>query len=144
MKIIFLICSGFRQKAGQCDFDKNAAVCRRAATACLAVALVFLAGCMTPIGADKVSPRQAYQHLQQNALNSGSCSADTRRVLNRYGLATAFENNPDATLAKLQSIACNDDRRDLLYALAELNYWNADRQSRSVKPGVPKLARNSY
>ena len=112
---------------------------------CFALAaLVFLAGCTTPIGADKMSPRQAFQHLNQNALNSSRCSAETMKVLQRYDLDEAFKKNPDATLAKLQAIACTDDRRDLLYALSELNFLNADRQSRSVKPGVPRLARNSY
>lgn len=111
---------------------------------CLAVTLLALAGCVNPIGADKVSPRQAYVNLHQNALNSGHCSADTLRVLHRYDLEGAFRKNPDATLEKLQAIAGTDNRRDVLYALSELNYWNADRQSRSVKPGVPKLARNSY
>ena len=111
---------------------------------CLVVALLALAGCVTPIGADKVSPRQAYQQLHKNALNSSHCSADTMRVLHRYDLDEAFEKNPAAVLEKLQAIACHDDRRDLIYALSELNFLNADRQSRSVKPGVPKLARNSY
>jgi pimeloyl-ACP methyl ester carboxylesterase len=111
---------------------------------CLVVALLALAGCVTPIGADKVSPRQAYQNLRENALTSDQFSSEARRVLNRYGLEAAFNKNPDATLAKLQGIACTDERRDVIYALSELNYWNADRQSRSVKPGVPKLARNSY
>ena len=111
---------------------------------CLAFALVLLAGCVNPIGADKVSPRQAYQNLHANALSSGRASGDALLVLNRYGLNEAFQKNPDATLGKLQTIACTDDRQDLLYALAELNYLNADRQSRSVKPGVPRLARNSY
>jgi pimeloyl-ACP methyl ester carboxylesterase len=111
---------------------------------CLVVALLALAGCVTPIGADKVSPRQAYQNLRENALTSDQFSSEARRVLNRYGLEAAFNKNPDATLEKLQAIACTDERRDVIYALSELNYWNADRQSRSVKPGVPKLARNSY
>lgn len=102
------------------------------------VALLTLTGCVTPIGADKVSPRTAYRHLHENALNSSQCSADARRVLNRYGLDEAFANNPDATLAKLQTIACTDERRDLLYALSELNFANADRQRRSVKPGQSK------
>jgi hypothetical protein len=66
------------------------------------------------------------------------------QVLHRYNLDNTFKNNPDATRAKLQTPACNDDRRDLLHALSELNYWNADRQRQSVKPGVPRLARNSY
>jgi pimeloyl-ACP methyl ester carboxylesterase len=107
-------------------------------------AILLLAGCTTPIGATRVSPRQGYENLHENALNSSHCSADTLRVLNRYGLDEPFRKNPDATLEKLQTLACTDDRRDLLYALAELNYFNADRESRSVKPGVPKLARNGY
>jgi pimeloyl-ACP methyl ester carboxylesterase len=111
---------------------------------CLIIALLALAGCTTPIGADKVSPRVAYQNLSHNALNSSHCSPDTMRVLHRHDLEGAFANNPDATLVKLQSIACNDERRDLLYALSELNYRNADRQSRSVKPGVADRARDSY
>ena len=112
---------------------------------CVLLALLALAGCVTPIGADKVSSRTAYRHLHANALNSDVCSADTRRVLNRYGLDQAFAKNPDATLAKLQTIACTDDRRDLLYALSELNFANADRQRRSVKPWEPKeRARDSY
>ncbi len=105
---------------------------------------VVLAGCSTPIGADLASPRQAYLNLHQNALNSGDCSGETRQVLHRYDLESAFQKNPDATLKLLQARACTDDRRDLLYALCELNHLNADRQSRSVKPGVPRLARNSY
>ena len=108
------------------------------------VALIVLAGCTTPIGADKVSPRQAYLHLNQSAINSSKCSADTLLVLHRYNLDQAFKQNPDATLEKLQTIACTDDRRDVLYALSELSFWNAERQSRSVKPGVPKFARDSY
>lgn len=106
--------------------------------------VLALAGCTTPIGADKVSPRRAYQELHQNALNSSQCSAETMRVLNRYDLDGMFTKNPAAALEKLQAIACADERRDLLYALSELSYRNADRQSRSVKPGVPRLARNGY
>jgi pimeloyl-ACP methyl ester carboxylesterase len=111
---------------------------------CALAALIALAGCTTPIGADLASPRQAYQHLHQNALNSGDCSGDAQVVLHRYNLEKSFERNPDATLQQLLAIACADDRRDVLYALSELNYLNADRQSRSVKPGVPRRARNSY
>ncbi len=111
---------------------------------CLATALLLLTGCLTPVGADKVSARQAYDQLNENALNSSHCSAATMRVLNRYDLIKAYDKNPDAILSKLQSLACTDGRRDLLYALAELNYQNADRQRRSVKPGVSRFARDSY
>jgi len=106
--------------------------------------LLVLAGCTTPIGATKVGPRQAYEHLHQNALNSSQPSEDALKVLNRYDLRTAFEKNPDSTLATLQGIAGTDDRRDVLYALAELNYLNASRISRSGKPGVARHAPESY
>ncbi len=111
---------------------------------CLAPVLIVLPGCLTPVGVEKVSARRAYERLNESALNSSHCSAATMRVLNRHGLEEPYEKNPDTTLAKLQTIACTDDRRDLLYALAELNYQNADRQRRSVKPGVSRLARDSY
>lgn len=104
----------------------------------------MLAGCTTPIGATKVGPRQAYDHLNQNALNSSQPSEEALRVLNRYNLRQAFASQPDTTLARLQAVACTDERRDVLYALAELSYLNADRISRSVKPGVARHARDSY
>ena len=81
---------------------------------CTLMALLFLAGCINPIGADKVSPRQAYQRLHPEHVQQPRCSAETMCVLNRYDLETAFRKNPDATLQKLQAIACTDDRRDLL------------------------------
>lgn len=111
---------------------------------CLVMALLALAGCSTPIGADRVSPRHAYQNLHQNALNSSRCSSETLQVLHRYGLQVAFEKNPEAMLGKLQAIACTDDRPDLLFALSELNYLNAGRQDRCVKPWVVNQSRNSY
>ena len=101
-------------------------------------------GCRAPIGADLASPRQAYLHLNRNALNSGDCSSETLQVLHRYDLELSFAKDPDGTLGLLQAKACTDDRRDLLYALCELNYLNAYHLSRSVRPGVPRLARNSY
>ena len=81
---------------------------------CAVLVLLTLTGCLTPIGADKVSSRQAYENLHENALNSSHCSADTLRVLHRYGLDESYQKDPDATLEKLQAIACTDDRRDLL------------------------------
>jgi pimeloyl-ACP methyl ester carboxylesterase len=111
---------------------------------CALAAWLALAGCTTPIGADRVSPRHAYQNLHQNALNSSRCSSETLQVLNRYGFQADFEKHPEATLGKLQAIACTDERRDLLFALSELNYLNAGRQGRCLKPWVVNQSRNSY
>jgi pimeloyl-ACP methyl ester carboxylesterase len=139
---LFRALSGAREREGRQSLERG--VLPWVLGCLVLVLLLFQTGCTTPIGADKVSPPQAYQHLHENALNSSQCSAETQRVLHRYDLEDAFGKKPDATLEKLQAIACTDDRRDLLYALSELNYLNAGRLSRSVKPGVPKSARNSY
>lgn len=88
----------------------------------LAAALLMLVGCRTPIGVNKVSPRAAYLNLHQNALNSRHYSADARRVLHRYGLDEQFKSHPNTTLEQLQTIACQDERRDVIYALTS-KHW---------------------
>jgi hypothetical protein len=50
---------------------------------CALAALIALVACTTPIGADQVSPRQAYLHLHRNALNSNQCSGEALRVLEK-------------------------------------------------------------
>jgi pimeloyl-ACP methyl ester carboxylesterase len=108
------------------------------------LALLLFAGCSTPIGADKLPPRQAYRLANQTALNSSMCSGDTRLVLRRYDLDRQFAKNPAATLASLHAQATRDDRRDELFALAELNYCHADRLRHSVKPGESRRAPNYF
>jgi pimeloyl-ACP methyl ester carboxylesterase len=44
----------------------------------------------------------------------------------------------------LHERALTDDRRDLLFALAELSFLHADRLQRSVKPGLPRQAPDWY
>jgi pimeloyl-ACP methyl ester carboxylesterase len=107
-------------------------------------ALVVLAGCSAPIGVQKLSPREAYRNLHQNALNSGQCSQDTLVVLRRYNLEASYQQDPSGTLKQLHNIACTDERRDVLYALSELSYANAERLRRSVKRGEKPQARDNY
>jgi pimeloyl-ACP methyl ester carboxylesterase len=107
-------------------------------------ALIILAGCTTPIGVQKLSPRQAYLNLHRDALNSSQCSEDAQVVLHRYNLEESYKEDPAGALKKLNDIACTDERRDVLYALSELSYANAERLSRSVKRGEPQQARDYY
>jgi pimeloyl-ACP methyl ester carboxylesterase len=110
-----------------------------------AAALILLAGCGTnPIGATWAPPRMAYLHLHEDALNSSDCSAETVMVLHRYNLDESFKHDPDAALKKLHTIACTDDRRDILFALSELNYRTADRLRHSPKAWEPRGARAYY
>lgn len=108
---------------------------RRWPVCCLAFLLVLLvlSGCATPIGAERVAARRVYRELTKSALE-GHCSDDARSVLHRHNLEKQYAEEPAEALRRLHETACRDDRRDLLYALAELNYLEGERRARSV-PG---------
>jgi len=61
-------------------------------------------------------------------------------VLRRYDLEKSFQKDPEAVLKQLHDRVLADERRDLLFALAELNYYHANRLVHSVKPGAPRHA----
>ncbi len=121
------------------------ALSRRPALLLVPVAgLLALAGCTTPIGADSASPRAAYAQLNQSALSSGEVSSYTALVVHRYNLDKPFRKDPAAALLALHQQATNDSRRDVLFALAELNHLHARHLRRSVKPGEPLRAPDYY
>ena len=103
----------------------------------LAVAL-WLAGCSHPIGAQRVSGRASYQQLERSALDGSHCSSDTEVVLHRYDLTKQFAQHPAEALRILHQQALIDDRRDLLFALAELNFLQAEHLQRSVRHSEPR------
>jgi hypothetical protein len=105
--------------------------------------LLLLTSCTTPVGADKTSARVAYGRVSANVLE-GKCSSASRSVLHRYDLEKKYAQDPAHTLQFLHELACADERRDLLFALAELNYLYADRLARSTKAWGPKLDRDYY
>lgn len=100
------------------------------------VAGLVLAGCSHPMGAKRVSTRVGYQKLSRNALTSSRYSVDTEVVLQRYGLTRPFAKDPAAALRALHAQAATDDRAELLFALAELNFYHAEQLQRSVRPGA--------
>jgi pimeloyl-ACP methyl ester carboxylesterase len=105
---------------------------------CTGVALL-LTSCTAPIGASRSTSRVVFEKLSASALND-RLSDTTLDIVHRYDLEAQFKRDPDATLKALHTKAGTDDRRDVLYALAELNYQRGARLQRSVKPGQPKLA----
>jgi len=105
--------------------------------------LLVLAGCAAPIAANRTTIRQAHKEIAASALD-GRLSDPARLVLHRFDLEKSFAKDPEATLKLLHEKACRDDRRDLLYALAELNYFHAESLRRSVKPGVARAAPDYY
>src|SRR5437867_2171949 len=106
----------------------------------LATVLCLLAGCTTPIRADKTSVARVYRELRHSALDSGDYSNPTRVVLRRYDLEKAFRKDPAAVLRRLHDKVLADERRDHLFALSELNYLHAEHLRHSVKPGEPRHA----
>jgi len=107
-------------------------------------ALLALAGCATPISTERIPTRVAYRQANVSALDGDRYSTGTRIVLRRYDLEEPFEKEPEATLLLMHQKAGSDNRRDLLYALAELNYLHASRVEREVKPWAVKNAPDYY
>lgn len=106
----------------------------------------LVVGCRYPISARKTSFIQAFRDANATALSGDSYSSATRLVLYRFDLEQQFEETPEAVLRLLHEKACADQRRELLFALAELNYVHAKRlhDNRTVKPWVPKPARDYF
>jgi len=111
---------------------------------CLPLAALLFAGCASPMGADKVNTREAYEQVQANALRTGKPSADTVSLLHRYNLDRLAERQPDEAVRQLHQKALATGERDLLFALTEMSYAAGKRISRSVKPWDPRDARDYY
>jgi pimeloyl-ACP methyl ester carboxylesterase len=110
------------------------------AGAVLLFCLLFLSGCATPVGVRMVSPQQAYQDSNLNPLGAGVVSDQVKYVLNRYGLLQKFDHDPAAVIADLHEKALHDNRRDILYALAETSYLYADELAKSTSKEDQGLA----
>ena len=103
-------------------------------------AVILLSGCATPIGIKQVSPRDSYRQLMTNPLTEGVASNATNIVLRRFNLVGEYEDDPAAVIAYLHDKALHDDRRDTLYALAELSYLYGERLEESVAVDKKALA----
>ena len=108
--------------------------------------MVFLAGCATPIGTRQVGIKRTYEQINTNAIKKDVYSDATRSVLHRFDLEKQFDKDPAVTIETLHEIACEDDRRDLLYALSELSYLSAGKVYTSNTSGSDTAlkAKNYY
>ena len=78
--------------------------------------------CSPPIGVTKVSPEKAYTIATHSPLSGDEASNAASTVLQRFDLTDLYQKDPRAALHQLHQNALKDDRRDILFALAELNY----------------------
>jgi pimeloyl-ACP methyl ester carboxylesterase len=100
--------------------------------------LLSLLGCAPPIGIQKVDSEESYRIATRSPLSGDENSNAAASILQRYDLTDEFIKSPGSALHHLHEQALKDDRRDILFALAELNYsWakklpvEADSKSRS-------------
>ncbi len=104
----------------------------------LIMAAAMLSACSQPIGLTKVKPHEAYQLATKSPLMNEGLSNDATTVLHRYNLLEVYESNPQAALFQLHRIALEDERRDILFALAELSYdWANTLPATSLTKGTP-------
>lgn len=79
-------------------------------------------GCATTMGVQKTDPRQVYEQITISAISEDNFSKSSHEVLVRHNLVEAFKDNPEEVLILLHGKAEQGGRRDILFALAELNY----------------------
>ena len=85
---------------------------------------LILCGCGA-IGTKDVGFRKAYEQINTNALLDEQYSVTSKNVLQRYNMGVFFREHPLECLNELHKKTLTDNRRDLLFALAELNYFTA-------------------
>lgn len=106
---------------------------------CLTLLLLLglLAGCATPVGVTRVSAEKSYRLSTVNPLNQKVVSNSAKAVLQRYNLTETFRDKPQDAIKTLHKTAVHDDRRDILFALAELNYLDGERLQTDASPKAP-------
>jgi len=95
------------------------------ATAFVALVLLAIASCRTPIGVERVGYEKVYHELRANALDQGVPSELTSNLLHFLDLSDQFASDPEATLRIIHERASVEKRRLLYYVLSELSYTTA-------------------
>ena len=81
-----------------------------------------MTGCATSTGVQKATPRETYNQIIVNAISEDTYSKFSRDVLIRHNLVQAFKDDSQQVFIFLHHEAEKNDRRDILFALSELNY----------------------
>ncbi|HEX7786257.1 MAG TPA: hypothetical protein VF653_08550 [Methylomirabilota bacterium] len=99
---------------------------KRPDLALLLGALVLVSACSTPIGVVRADRQSMYRSLTSSVLSTGSPSEASVQLLNRFGLAKRFAEEPEVVLAELRNSG-EALSRDRLFVLAELSFVCAER-----------------
>lgn len=108
-------------------------------------ALLILSACGQPIGVTRVTPVDSYRDATRNVLADDGLSHAAAAVLQRHNLLASYQDSPRAAIAALQRVALRDGRRDILFALAEMNYDWGGQLPEVADPGMAQPpARDAY
>src|SRR5499433_2213135 len=88
---------------------------------------LIAASCATPIGVDSVDRSIAYHSLTANVLSTEKPSSFSARELMNRNLYQRFEEDPVGALAELHASLASGGDEDLLFALAELSFFYAQK-----------------
>ena len=91
----------------------------------LLIILAIIAGCATPVGVKKLDPKTVQRTITANVLTNGTVSPFTAQILNRFGLAEEFQQQPAQVIAKIHIGLAGVPESDRLFALAELSFFHA-------------------
>jgi len=95
-------------------------------TALICALAIVCEACASPVGIRIADPRDVERYLTRNALTADEASDFSENQLRRYNLLQEYEDDPDATLAKLHAAALAEGLPpDALFALAELSFLRA-------------------
>ena len=103
----------------------------------LLFAVLGLWGCATSVGVQPNHPRETYAEISVSAISADNYSRFSQDVLTRFNLVQAFNEDPARVLSMLHQEAENDYRNDLLFALAELNYFVGMRHRQQIGQARP-------
>jgi pimeloyl-ACP methyl ester carboxylesterase len=132
------------ESPGRSSLERGSVFVKSFANLVAVLAALLLSGCVAPISADRVSPRQAYAQVEGSALRTGKPSANTVSILHRFDLDLLAADRPDEAVRQLHEKAVATGDRDLLFALSELSFAAGEQIRRSVKPWDPRDARDYY
>jgi hypothetical protein len=90
----------------------------------------MLAACASPVGVRRIDAKAVHRELTENAISAEVPSSYSRQLLNRLGLAAAFDENPEATLAALHEGLGAQGDEDRVFALAELSFLYGEKSKR--------------
>ena len=99
-----------------------------AAMAALPTLCLALTACGTPVSVSRLDARTVQTELTSNSVTTGKLSELTQIVLRHLDLVSVYAYRPPSAIAAVNQIAIADTgNRDLLFALAEMTFLEAER-----------------